>query len=357
MAPKLRTLRNTGGISMRRQRIDAFRLYAMFMVICAHAQLKGNTLEPGSLPAKAFELSFLIAPRFVIPFFFIVSGYFVGAKMAREPSKAVSVALGYTKRLAQVWLFWCVVYAVEQGLWQYGSAYGVLRPTYWYVSRLVREEPVRFLFEGTRVHLWFLVSLILTVWLYALWPLRKKPNSFLVAGGILYVFGLLAGSYRVTPFGFDIHFDTRNGVFFGTLFFALGIAFRHRMPRVNRMTASGMALIGLAIFCLEAYYLRIRWKISPVDHDYLLGSIPFGVGIALLAFAQQDSRIDRFVGPYGRYTLGIYTIHMIFVDLLQPLGSYVQPIVWQFLFPLLVFGASLLATIVIARTPLRRMVV
>ena len=341
---------------MRQQRIDAFRFYTLFMVICAHVRLFGG-LNHGSLPAELLELGFVIGARFTIPFFFIVSGYFLGGKIVQEPSRAIPIASRYTKKLAKVFLFWCAIYAVEKPLQESGFTYGILRPTWWYLSWLVKEEPIRLMFEGTIVHLWFLVSLILTVWLFALWPFDKKSNRFLLLGGVLYVCGLLGGSYKVTPFGFDAHFNTRNGIFFGTLFFAIGVAFHNRMPRVNKTTASCIALIGLAIFCLEAYYLRLQWSVSPIQHDYLLGTVPFGVGVALLALTHQDSTIDRLVGPYGRYTLGVYASHMLFLDLWRPFGSFVQPIVWQFMFPILVFGSSLLTSIIVSRTPLRCVVV
>jgi surface polysaccharide O-acyltransferase-like enzyme len=277
-----------------------------------------------------------------MPLFFILSGYFLGGKIVQEPSKAISIASKYTKKLAVVFLFWCVVYAIEQPL---------------NFLSLVKEDPIRLLFEGTRTHLWYLVSLILTVWLFTLWPFDKESNHFLLLGGALYVFGLLGGSYKATPFGFDFHFDTRNGVFFGALFFAIGVAFHKRMPRVSWMTAICIALMGLGIFCLEAYYLRQQCSISPIQHDYLLGTVPLGVGVSLLAFTQRDSSIDRFVGPYGRYVLGIYVSHLLFVDLLRPLGLFVQPIAWQFIFPILVLGLSLLSSIILSRTPLRRVVV
>jgi hypothetical protein len=213
------------------------------------------------------------------------------------------------------------------------------------------------MFEGSRQHLWFLVSLILTVWLFVLWPFRKSHKSFLLLGGFLYIIGLLGGSYKLAPIGFDIHFNTRNAVFFSTLFFAIGVMFRDRMPHVDRRMAIGITLVGLVIYSLEAFYLRMQWGLSPSYQDYLLGTIPFGVGASLLALSQPDSSLDRLVGPYGQYVVGVYACHLLFVDLLAPFGSSVPPLVWQVAFPLLVFSLSLFTSVVISRTPLRRVVV
>lgn len=325
---------------MRLHCIDAFRVYAIFIIVCAHIQFFGGLNHEGV--AKLFELGWIIGARWTMPFFFIVSGYFVGGKIVEEPSKAKPIAIRYTKKLAVIFLCWWAIYAVVD-------------PEYFF--HLLEEEPIRLIFEGTRVHLWFLVSLILTVWLFALWPLNGRSKYFLLFGGVLYVCGLLGGSYQVTPLGFDIHFNTRSGVFFSTLFFAIGVAFHNKLPRVSRLAAACIAFVGLAIFCLEAYYFKVQWSVRPIEHDYLLGTIPFGVGVFLLAFAHHDSNIDRFVSQYARYVLGIYLSHLLFVDLLRPFGTSVQPIVWQFMFPIFVFGASLVFAITLSRTFLRRLVV
>jgi fucose 4-O-acetylase-like acetyltransferase len=327
--------------ALRWQRIDSFRLYAILLIVWGHIQLLSTIHGAGPI-AKIAELTLAIGARFTMPFFFILAGYFTGGKIAREPSKAVSVARAYTARLAVVFLFWCFIYALEQ-------------PQNF--LNLVREQPIKFIFEGSRPHLWFLVSLILTVWLYALWPFHKSHKSFLALGAVLYVIGLLGGSYNVTPIGFDMHFNTRDGFFLSTLFFAIGVAFHNRMPRISKKMALGIAVGGLAIFSLEAFYLRIQWNLSPCCHDYLLGTIPFGVGVTLLALSRPDSSIDRLVGPYGQYTLGVYASHLLFMDLLEPVGSFVDPLVWQLVAPIPIFCLALLTSIILARTPLRRVVI
>jgi hypothetical protein len=101
--------------------------------------------------------------------------------------------------------------------------------------------------------------------------------------------GLLAGSYNSNPVGFDLGINTintRDGLFFGTLFFAIGVAFCNLIPRLNKRMAAGMALAGLAIYCLEA--IRLRCFIPPIMHDYLLGMTPYGVGASLLVIHHSD---------------------------------------------------------------------
>ena len=325
---------------MRQQRIDSFRLYAMFLIICGHVAAYGN-IDFSPWPTKIAGYLLSMGVRYTVPFFFILAGYFVSRKISQEPSKAILIAGVYSLRLLVVFLFWCFVYAIEQPQ----------------VFLELLEEPIRLIFEGTRIHLWFLVSLILTVWLYALWPYRKNYRSFLLLGALLYIIGLLAGSYKVTPLGFDLHFDTRNGIFFSTLFFAIGVAFQNtKLPRMSWKAAAAFALGGLIFYSLEALCLKIFFKAAIPYHDYLLGSVPYGIGVFLLAVTQPDNTLDKFVGPYGRYMLGIYVIHFLFLDLFKPIGLWVHPYVWLVIYPILVFGFSLSACILIGRTPLRKLI-
>jgi surface polysaccharide O-acyltransferase-like enzyme len=322
---------------MRRQRIDFFRLCAVFLIVCGH------TLYYGQLgldwPAgRMIRLALSIGVRYAIPFFFILAGYFTGGKILREPSKTMTIAYAYTGRLALVFLFWCFIYAVEQ-------------PQLFF--QLIREHPVQFLFEGSRVHLWFLVSMIITVWLFALWPFPKNGKSFLALGGVLYLLGLLGGSYQVTPIGINLHVDTRYGAFFSVLFFAIGVAFSQNLPRVNWKTAAAIACGGLVLYTLEAAFLKFGWGSGISAHDYLLGTVPFGIGVSLLALTGPDTALDKALGPYGRYTLGIYVVQFLFIDLFMPLGALVNPMAWIFIFPVLVFALSLITSLVLSKTFLR----
>jgi surface polysaccharide O-acyltransferase-like enzyme len=329
------------GTDSRRQRVDAFRVYAILLIVWGHVQIL-TTVGGGGPIAKTIEFVFAIGARFTIPYFFILAGYFTGAKIAQDSTKAWAIARAYTARLAVIFLFWSFIYALEQP-----QAF----------LDLARNQPLTLLFEGPRLHLWFLVSLMLTVWLFVLWPIRNSLWTFLILGGILYCIGLLGGSYHSTPIGFDMHFNTRNGVFFSTLFFAIGVALRTRMPRVSKKMALGIALSGLVIYSFEALYLRLSCGASPSCHDYLLGTVPFGIGVALFALAQPDSNLDNRVGPYGQYTLGVYVCHLLFMDLLLPVGRLIPSLIWRLVMPGVIYILSLLTTVLLAKTFLRRVVI
>jgi surface polysaccharide O-acyltransferase-like enzyme len=327
---------------MRLKRIDLFRLIAIYIVIWAHSQFFDG-ITPTTPLTKGIELATSIVLRFAMPFFFLASGYFTGGRIAREPENALRLAWKATKRLLLIFVVWSLVYAIEA-------------PET--ALQLAREHPLTLLFEGTRIHLWFLVSITLTIWLFALWPLDKKGHSFLVFGGLVFILGLLGGSYFYTPIGLNLHFDTRDGIFFSTLFFAVGVLTSLKPPKVSAGMAWGIFLVGLALFCLEAYVLWANWKILPIRHDYLLSSIPYGIGAFLIALTpKKETQLDARLAPYAQYVLGIYVSHLLVLDLLKPLGALMNPILWAFLLPALIFAIALTGVYLLSKTPLRNIVI
>ena len=147
---------------VRHLRIEAFRVYSIVLILIGHTFYFAE-IDLSQPLAKAFAYSIAILARATIPFFFILSGFFLGGKILDAPEKAISIAFKYTWKLGALFLFWSAIYALAN---PYRS---------W---TLLTENPVRLIFEGTQIHLWFLASLILTVWLFALWPLARKSGHF-----------------------------------------------------------------------------------------------------------------------------------------------------------------------------------
>jgi peptidoglycan/LPS O-acetylase OafA/YrhL len=340
---------------MRLKRIDVFRLLAIYLVIWAHSQFFDG-IKAETLPAKGIELGAVLALRSTMQFFFIVSGYFVGGKIIEQSEHRFATAWKYSKKLLLAFVVWCAIYAVWNAVYLLRSA--PLSKYALYFINLATKNPVNLIFEGTRIHLWFLMSLFLTIWLFALWPLDKKGKSFLAFGALLFAIGLLGGSYQITPIGIHLEFNTRDGIFFSTLFFAIGVLVYLHKPQVSPALAWGLYLGGFALFSLETYFLWANWSALPIRHDFLISSIPYGVGAFFIAFtAKRETKLDTLLAPYGKYVLGIYASHLIFLDMWKPLGDAMNPILWAFLLPVLVFTTALMAVILISKTPLKSIVV
>lgn len=325
----------------RQPRIEAYRVYSIILILIGHT-LYFAEIDISQPFAKTFAFSIAILARSIIPFFFILSGFFLGGKMIDAPVQAISIAHKYTWKLGALFLFWCAIYALAN---PYRSLI------------LLTENPVRLIFEGTQVHLWFLVSLFLTVWLFALWPMTRKPVTFLALGGILFVIGLLGGPYRFSALGLDLHFNTRDGIFFSTIFFGIGAWFHSSRPNVSKATAMWIYIAGIAAFSIESFILWSQFRLSPLYNDYLLGSIPYGIGLFLIAYRFEANSLDKLVAPFSIYVLGMYVSHMLVIDLLlRPVHKLFSPVLWQLTGPILLCLMTLAITWFVGRTPLRRLV-
>ena len=307
----------------------------------------GDHLHPhGSVPGGGFNatediLAIIInqTAHCAVPFFFVAAGYFLAKKMAAGEAP-LRVAATYTWRLLAVFVFWSVLYVLvpphmsivkQHRYWEFTSN--------WILTML--QDPLRLVFEGTRGHLWFLISLLIAVWQIALLArigqLRKLP--YLAA--LLYVVGLLGGSYATSPVGFDLHFNTRNGPFFSTLLVALGwyMANRRAAPRLR--TAAWLTALGLVLCVAEIAVLWKGFAVHPVRHDFLLGTVPLAAGLFLALLARPD--LGRYSGlpRLAQYSLGMYACHVFFVDRWYRLKPPMANLVFEFGFPLVVFCASL----------------
>jgi surface polysaccharide O-acyltransferase-like enzyme len=325
----------------RQPRIEAYRVYSIILILIGHT-LHFAEIDVSQPLAKAFGYPIAILARATIPFFFILSGFFLGGKIIDAPAQAISIARKYTWKLGALFLFWCAIYALAD---PYRS---------WI---LLTENPVRLIFEGTRVHLWFLASLFLTVWLFALWPMTRKSVTFLALGGILFVIGLLGGPYRLSALGLDLHFNTRDGIFFSTIFFGIGAWFHSSKPNVSKTTATWIFLAGITAFSIESIFLWSQYRLSPLYNDYVLGSIPYGIGLFLIAYRFEANRLDKLAAPFAIYVIGMYVSHMLIIDLLlKPFHRLFNPVLWQLTGPILLCLLTLAITWLIGQTRLRRLV-
>lgn len=326
---------------VRHPRIEAFRFYSIILILIGHT-LYFEKLDLNLPIAKLFTFGIALLARSTIPFFFILSGFFLGGKIIDAPLQATSIARKYTWRLGILFLVWSAIYALSD-------------PSRSWV--LLTEHPGRLIFEGTQIHLWFLVSLILTVWLFALWPMARNSWTFLALGGGLYFFGLMGGPYRLSALGLDLHFNTRDGIFFSTLFFGIGAWFHVNKPNVPQTTALWIYFIGMAIFGMESFFLSSQYRLDPLYNDFVLGSIPYGVGLFLVAYRFDPSRMDKLAAPMAVYVLGMYMSHILIIDLLlKPLSRLFSPGNWPLAIPFLVCFLTLALTAFIGKTRLKALV-
>lgn len=207
----------------RIQSVDTIRVFAILGVIAIHSAPFGRSDHNQTY--QYLHIAITQGARFAVPFFFVVSGYFFGIKV-KNRELVVPVSWHISKRLFVIWAFWSLIYILPYDLFS-AFEHGLLGPlkiVYWNLISIA-DKPTQFLFQGSKVHLWFVVSLAISTMISAaflrFWPSRSLLPLMLFAIW-LYVFGLCAKAYSETPIGIDIGFNTRNGPFFSTIFFVTG---------------------------------------------------------------------------------------------------------------------------------------
>ena len=141
--------------------LDRFRLAAAVLVVCIHT----GPLDSLS-PTADFFLTRALA-RVAVPFFLMVSGYFLAKDQWRRTG-------AFLKRT-------CLLY---------GAAVLLYLPLNWYNGGYGSAEWVKkLLLDGTFYHLWYFPGVILGV-LVARGLLRLGPRTALAAAGLLYLVGL-----------------------------------------------------------------------------------------------------------------------------------------------------------------------
>jgi len=333
--------------------LDTLRFVAVFGVVAGHAEV----FREGDWPLVGDVFSQVV--RFCIPYFFAVSGYFFARKI-KSGAKPGATLLQYLQRLLLIFVAWSVIYGVRPSksmIRQHGfGAVGVK------IAKVVRdgmEQPWNFLLEGTREHLWFLPALMLSLAVLAIFLALRRQRWLLCGAALLYVLGMLAGAYADAPFGlprgFGIGlgaghtpFNTRNGPFLGLLFVALGAWYADRRP-IRARWAAVMIAVGSAVAVAEALTLKRCYGADPWNIDYVVGTVPLGMGVFLLALALPGLGRGTILPRLGQLTLGVYVSHLLFLSFARHAAERL-PFPWsEFACPVLLYGVSVVFTLLLCK--------
>ena len=246
--------------------IDVMKFTAAFLVILVHTYPFYETF-----PSLGFVTSNILG-RIVIPFFFISAGYFMQTG-ARD--KDENYFRKYILRLLKLYLIWSVIY-IPFGLHKLNSMMEISGALWLAVI------PVALLNIGTYFHLWYMSALIFAMIFCHLFLKRFSLKALLILGLILFCFGLVETYYglitnefllKSVNIYFLLMFTTRNGLFFGVLFTAIGIMIA-QTGIGNRIKKPLLkAGISFGFLVMEAFLVKSRhWAI---DYNMYLMTIPF----------------------------------------------------------------------------------
>lgn len=263
--------------------IEYFRLAAAFLVVAIHCSPLTTYSETAD-----FILTRAVA-RVAVPFFFMVTGFFVLGR----PEKLRR----FLKRTALLYLA-CILLYLPLNL--YSGALSGLTPV-----GALRE----LLFEGTFYHLWYFPAVLLGA---AIASLLMRTRAGLGIAAALYVLGLLGDSYWGLISGvpwlsdvYEVIFGlagyTRNGLFFAPLFLLLGARLRGRETS-GKGEAAGLGA-ALALVLCEALLLRhLGWQ----RHDSMYVFLP---AVMYFLFSLLLAPRGEAPGWLSPFSMLVYVLH------------------------------------------------
>lgn len=165
-------------IARRNNSIDIFRYFCAVLVVIIHTE----PFYTGDLSALGVFLKEYLA-RIAVPFFFVVSGYFLFLKIDRDDKVAYRSAW----RLFKIYLFWSIPYFLIN-IW-------VVHDEGTSMLLFVKECVADFFIYGSYFHFWFFPALIYsTLIVYFLYKLCGfKALKWIGVG--LFIVGCLGSSY------------------------------------------------------------------------------------------------------------------------------------------------------------------
>lgn len=341
----------------RNMAADTLRVLAIVAVISIHtAPYLPESAELGrnlDMPTFVNMLA-----RFAVPLFFIFSGYFWAAKVETTGNVLIP-SVEMLKRISYLFIFWSLIYLLPTNILEaidYGWT-GPLKRFYWNIQR-VMTHPMDLLFQGTKIHLWFLAGLLWSVAISWIFVSQNKKISLILLALLLYIVGLAGKAYSTSPLGFQVDFDFRNGPFFSLIFFVTGyFLYENKKTLIYTRVGVIIALFGVIMHFLELIAINKIWGIN-MAQDYVIGTYFYGLGVAIIGLSNaQILQINR-ASSIAPAVLGIYASHYIFVDLLRPANRYFAGSqIWTLVYICIVFFLSYKLSITMSKYSLSKKLV
>ncbi|MDR2017419.1 MAG: acyltransferase [Syntrophobacterales bacterium] len=326
--------------------IDSFKSIAMFGVILHHTNFGVMCSALGG-NWGAIYIAWKQTSTIYVPFFAIASGYFFGKKVYRGANLNAVFEL-YGRKMVKVFLFWSLVYLIFPCL----DGFSLRNWVVLVHSRILSMigNPVIALITGGSGPLWFLFSISMSAYIVKLFGGRKHETGLLIFTFALYLFSLLVRTYSFLPVKLGIEIDLLKpaGIVCSLpVLFSIGWFLSSRKPPSFPLIAILAAVTGYCFYFMEHYLLRAN--INPLGNHNLLSTVLMATGCFMVLLSWRNIGRSTIMPSIGKYTLGIYTSHMLFLDLLSPLRARLYNIPTEIACACVAYGAALFLVMTCAK--------
>ncbi|MGG1575353.1 acyltransferase [Fictibacillus sp. NRS-1165] len=288
----------------RNHAIDYIKFFAIFAVVVIHVFPRDHQIE----------LFFLDnVSRFAVPFFFTASGYLFGKKMI-QTNGSFDYFKRYILRIAKLYLTWLFFYMMFDVFIKVPADAG-LKGYEQYFNRFSLLELIYYGEATSGYQLWFLTALFWSVIILFGFFKFKKIRLLLFVSLILNLIGLFGQSYSVF---YDFPLRTRDALFFGLFYAALGFffAFNKWFKKARALTSKTYLLLIFIFSVIQVAEGYLLDKVLPGSHgEYFLSTIFLTAFLFLFALKNVTLGKCWFINKIGARALGIYIVHVFFIDI------------------------------------------
>ena len=280
--------------------VDVLRLVFAILVVSIH------TMAFQSINEDLRIATSMGIARLAVPFFFIVSGYFLynRIKLEKEPKSTL-------KRLGLLYLAWVLIEVI--------TLFPVVLSRY--SSMGLIGTIITLLVMGVTGSLWYISSMIMTIFVISPLLKRDKLILLLIIGFALYVFGASGDTYYgvfqntfLNPLisrYLSIFRFPQIGFNESILFITLG-AILNKYKLNEKIKKPGLlSIISIILLLIEAFVLN-KTGIAK-DANLYLSSIIAAPLIMIWALNYSKNISPKISKACKEYSIGIYCSHQIFM--------------------------------------------
>lgn len=266
--------------------MDYFKLFAAFLVIAIHTS-----------PLSSFNnrIDFLltgILARVAVPFFLMVTGYFLLPQYVFQHSKDLRPLSEFLRKTSLLYI----------------AAITIYLPVNFYAGQLndisILDVLRMLVFDGTFYHLWYLPASVLGVVLLILMSRKLSFQTIFVTALVLYSFGLLGDSY----FGL-------NGIFYTPVFLAMGAGIKQKYQCRYLVDAVAGFIISVSLMIFEGLILEYLGVQRHNSMYIALLPVMFFLFQMVLSINVPPVKSIRSISTW------IYIIHPLFIILVRQMAK------------------------------------
>ena len=315
----------------RNSSLDIAKAICTLMVVFLHA---GEN--------NAVETYVKVICTCAVPFFFLVSGYYLSLNVSAGKTEYVSRQL---KKIGELFISSNVFYAISisvlmlifhddlAGFWKKCLTWESIFNFF-----VLNEPPFGY-------HLWYLGAILYVLFIFNILIIKNKINRLVLYMPLFLILAIVLGVYSKVIFKNDFPiYVSRNFIYVGIPSMAIGymLAFvLNKKQCLHRYAWLSIIVFSMAII-VERLILR-RLGILSTGSIFIM-TVPLAV--AIFIFAATDEQVHsspfmKILADIGRYdSANIYIYHLIFILLLEYI-SISKNVIYIHSKPLLVFVLTL----------------